>query len=209
MQCKEVAQVIEQEGLVPLPQAARKHMAGCDSCRHLVADLTAIVATAHLIPAEIEPPAHIWVSLRAQLEQEGVIKTPRVSGASWWHGLSGLFGTRALATAGIGLLIAAAIGIQYQFPTEQPAEAHNFYIDTGAALSQDEAHLPNMQLASSSNVDTTLRHNLDIVDGFIAECEQRVKEQPGDDLARDYLSGAYQQKAQLLSVMMERGEGGN
>ncbi|HEY2461370.1 MAG TPA: hypothetical protein VGI16_11200 [Candidatus Acidoferrum sp.] len=209
MQCKEVALVIEQEGLVPLPQAARKHMAGCDSCRHLVADLTAIVATAHLIPAEIEPPAHIWVSVRAQLEQEGVIKVPRAAGASWWHGFSGLFTSRALATVGVGLLIAAAIGVQYQFPTEQPVEAHNFYIDTGAALNQDEARLPNMQLASASNVDTTLRHNLDIVDGFIAECEQRVKDQPGDDLARDYLSGAYQQKAELLSVMMERGEGGN
>jgi hypothetical protein len=32
-----------------------------------------------------------------------------------------------------------------------------------------------------------------------------VNEEPQDDLAREYLSGAYQQKAELLSAMMDRG----
>jgi hypothetical protein len=32
-----------------------------------------------------------------------------------------------------------------------------------------------------------------------------MKEEPRDDLAREYLSDAYQQKAELLSAMMERG----
>jgi hypothetical protein len=43
------------------------------------------------------------------------------------------------------------------------------------------------------------------VDDFIADCERRVKEEPQDDLAREYLSGAYQQKAELLAAMMDRG----
>jgi hypothetical protein len=60
-----------------------------------------------------------------------------------------------------------------------------------------------MQVAGDT-VDVSLRQNLDIVDHFIADCEQRVKEEPRDDLAREYLSGAYQQKAELLSAMMER-----
>jgi hypothetical protein len=63
----------------------------------------------------------------------------------------------------------------------------------------------NMQLASDSAVDVSLRQSLDIVDQFIADCEQRMKDDPRDDLTREYLSGAYQQKAQLLSAMMERG----
>jgi hypothetical protein len=65
-----------------------------------------------------------------------------------------------------------------------------------------------MQLAGNSGVDVSLRQNLDIVDQFIADCEQRVKEQPQDDLAREYLTGAYQQKAELISVMMERARSG-
>lgn len=194
---------------MPVPEAARAHLAGCRSCQGLVADLTAIVATAHLLPAEVEPPPRVWVSLRAQLEEEGIIKGVGARGV-WWLRFSDLFATRVLATAGVGLLIVAAVVLQVRPPASRPTEARNTYEnydDTSMTLSNDEAHLPSMQLAGSSKVDVTLRENLDIVDKFIVDCEQRVKEQPGDELARDYLSGAYQQKAQLLSVMMER-EGG-
>src|ERR1700676_204482 len=209
MQCKEVERVLEQQGFVPVPETARAHLAGCSSCQGLVADLTAIVATAHLLPAEVDPPRRVWASLRAQLEEEGIIQDAATR-ATWWRRFPGFFRARALATAGVGLLIATAVVLQVRPPASHPTEARNTYEnydETSMTLSNDEAHLPSMQLAGSSKVDVALRQNLDIVDKFIVDCEQRVKEQPGDELARDYLSGAYQQKAELLSVMMER-EGG-
>jgi len=209
MQCKEVEVVLEQQGFVPVPEAARAHLAACRSCQGLVADFTAIVATAHLLPAEVEPPPRVWVSLRAQLEEEGLIKDAGARGV-WWQSFPELFRARVLASAGVSLLIVVAVVLQVRPPASRPTEARNTYEnydDTSMTLSNDEAHLPSMQLAGSSQVDVALRQNLDIVDKFIVDCEQRVKEQPEDELARDYLSGAYQQKAQLLSVMMER-EGG-
>src|SRR6267154_1586859 len=207
MQCKEVEVVLEQQGFVPVPEAARAHLAGCSSCQGLVADLTAIVATAHLLPAEVEPPLRVWTRLRAQLEEEGLIKGAKTRTA-WRRRFSELFGARALATAGVGALVVAAVVLQMRPPASHPTEARNTYENydnTSLTLSNDEAHLPSMQLAGSSKVDVALRQNLDIVDKFIVDCEQRIKEQPGDELARDYLTGAYQQKAELLSVMMERG----
>jgi hypothetical protein len=201
--------VLEQQGFVPVPEAARAHLAGCGSCQGLVADLTAIVAAAHLLPAEVEPPRRVWAALRAQLEEEGIIKDAATR-RLWWRRFPELFGTRVLATAGVGLLVVAALILQLRPPAAHPTEARNSYDnydDTSMTLSNDEAHLPSMQLAGSSKVDVALRQNLDIVDKFIVDCEQRVKEQPGDELARDYLTGAYQQKAELLSVMMERGGG--
>ena len=77
------------------------------------------------------------------------------------------------------------------------------------ALNQDERGLLTSPGSARSSLDVSLRQNLEIVDNFIADCEQRLREQPGDDFAREYLSGAYQQKAELLSVMMERGGSGN
>jgi hypothetical protein len=204
MQCKEVEVVLEQEGWTPVPEAARAHLAGCGSCQNLVEDLTAIVATAHLLPPEVEPPARVWTSLRAQLEVEGIIKTRGAERGSWWHGFADVFRSRAMATAAVGLAIIAGVALQVQRPSA-PTEARNLYADTATDLNNDEAHLMQMQLAGKSVVDVSLRQNLDIVDGFIADCEQRVKEEPRDDLAREYLSGAYQQKAELLSAMMERG----
>jgi hypothetical protein len=210
MQCKEVEVVLEQEGCLPVPEAARAHLAGCNSCRNLIADLTAIIATAHLLPSEVEPPPRVWTSLRVQLENEGIIR----SGArqSWWQSFSESLRPRVMATAAVGLLIVAAVALQFQRPAAQPTEALNTYEnsfqDTSSTLDNDEAHLPAMQLAGNSGVDVSLRENLDIVDRFIVDCEQRVKQQPQDELAREYLNGAYQEKAELISVMMERGGSG-
>src|ERR1700731_169884 len=112
MQCREVEVVLEQEGFVPVPEMARAHLAGCSSCQNFIADLAAIVATAHLLPTEVEPPPRVWTSLRVQLEQEGIIR----SGARqpWFASFSELFRPRVMATAAVGLLIVAAIALQFQ-----------------------------------------------------------------------------------------------
>jgi len=206
MQCKEVEAVLELEGLGPLPEAAQTHLAGCKSCQYLLQDFTKIAAAAHELPAEVEPPARIWISLRAQLEAEGLIQTPIVVAehrASWWQSLKELFQNRGLATAAAGVLIVASAVYQLQTPTKPPAATRDLFADTALALHQQEQDISNMQLASSSAVDTSLRQNLRTVDDFIAECELRLKQEPHDELAREYLSRAYEQKAELLSAMTE------
>jgi hypothetical protein len=57
-----------------------------------------------------------------------------------------------------------------------------------------------------NSVTLSLQQNLQIVDNLIAVCEKTVREHPGDPLAREYLYGAYQQKADLLAVAMDRSE---
>jgi hypothetical protein len=212
MRCKEVELVLEQEGIAPLPPAARAHLASCNVCQSLVADLRDIVAVAHTFPAELEPPARVWVSLRAQLESEGIIKAPAVAGAervSWWRSFAELFRGRALATVTVGLLIVAAGVLQIRQPVNQVIDAHNPFEETARALTEQERGLANMELVSNSLVDTSLRQNLSAVDDFIADCERRVQAEPQDELAREYLSSAYRQKAQLLSAIMERQGSGN
>jgi hypothetical protein len=72
-------------------------------------------------------------------------------------------------------------------------------------LDDQEPVATGMLLTSSSPIDASLRDNLKKVNEFIAECERHLKEQPQDQLTREYLSAAYQQKAELLSAMIERG----
>ena len=72
-------------------------------------------------------------------------------------------------------------------------------------LSQAELDVPDMQLAGNSTVDASLRQNLRTLNEFIAECELHLKQNPQDQLAREYLHAAYQQKAELLSAMIESG----
>jgi hypothetical protein len=221
MQCRDVEFVVEQEGLAPLPEAARAHVAVCSHCQDYVADFATIVAVANELPAEVEPPARVWVSLQTQLELEGIIKTPvdpvPGKGSPWWQGFHDLFRSRALATASVGLLIAVAGVLQWQKPSDpelardssQVASIPSWQIpfaQTAKVLNEQEVDLRNMQLAGTSTapVDTSFRQNLQQVDDFIADCEHRVSIAPQDELAREYLSNAYQQKAELLSAMMDR-----
>ena len=218
MQCRDVEFAVEQEGLAPLPEAARVHVASCSHCQELVADLETIVSAANHLPGEVEPPAHVWISLRTQLELEGIIKAPVVADhgerASGWHGFNDLFRSRALATATVGLLIVAAGVLQLRQPPDPSSETRVSvagpawqipFAQTAKVLNEQEIDLRNMQLASTSAVDDSFRQNLEQVDDFIAECELRVQATPQDELAREYLSNAYQQKAELLSAMMDRG----
>ena len=218
MQCRDVEFAVEQEGLAPLPEAVRAHVGTCSYCQGFVADLETIVSAANELPAEVEPPARVWVSLRTQLELERIIKTPVVAGRSerapWWHGFNNLFRSRALATATVGLLIVAAGVLQLRQPPDDsqgtPVRVAGLalqipFAQTAKVLNEQEIDLTNMQLANTTAVDASFRQNLKQVDDFIADCERRVSAEPQDDLAREYLSNAYQQKAELLSAMMDRG----
>jgi hypothetical protein len=219
MQCRDVEAEIEQEGLAPLSQAVNSHLAECRECRNYIADLTSIVDVARKMPREIAPPDRIWTALRAQLELEGIIKepvlAPSVDRASWWQGFGDLFRSRVMATATVGLLILFAAVLQLRNDNDtavnsplsmQPSMmASESFAATRTVLDDQEPVARGMILASTAPVDASLRDNLQQVDDFIADCERRVKEEPQDDLAREYLSGAYRQKAELLSAMMDRG----
>jgi hypothetical protein len=219
MQCKKVEAVVEQEGLAPLPKEVNTHLAECRECRNYIADLTSIIDVARKMPSEITPPDRIWISLRAQLELEGIIKErvlpPVPEHPSRWQGFGELFRSRALATATVGLLILAAGFLQLRTengsssnapaPMQATGIASEPFAATRIVLNEQEPIARGMILASTSPVDTSLRENLQKVDDFIADCERRLNDAPQDDLAREYLSNAYQQKAELLSAMMDRG----
>jgi hypothetical protein len=232
MQCSDVELAIAQEGLGPFSEATRVHLAECSICRDLVGDLTAIVSTAEKFPKEIEPPARVWVSLRNQLEAEGLIKPQAppavIPGEPWWQGFRNLIHGRAFAAAAVGILIAAAALFQLR-PDHQtmppvttagvdagnpPVTPGDPLFSSGQMLRDQERDVTGMlQTAAgrvaTSDVDASLRNSLKQLDEFIAECERHLKEAPNDQLAREYLAAAYQQKAELLSAMIDRGRSVN
>lgn len=256
MQCKDLESVLASEGMAVLPAEASDHLAGCLHCQGLLADLHAIVEVARTLPAEVEPPARVWISLRAQLEAEGIIKEPaEVPAASpWWENFSLLWKPRSLAAAGAGvaLLVTGVFLVHNQqiarkpvvnspsaqqvsasaqpttaAPVTTPAPAPTAPIVArkftpgptprvkelapspselaSTTLTQAELDVPNMQLAGNSQVDASLRQNLRTLNEFIAECQQHLRQNPQDELAREYLNIALQQKADLLAAMMESG----
>jgi len=275
MQCREFESVLAQDGLSHLPAEAQEHLVHCAACQDLLADLSSLVAAAREIPAAVNPPERIWVSLHAQLQAEGIIRETGhlepVAAGSWWSGFSQYFQWRALATgAAVATLVVGGIYLgehstsptmtsapitlspppqtastvastpaqpvaqvpspeqlllQHQtsslhaarvsstpaVPHEsttvlRPSPTENAYFgDSAAVLRETEGALPSRALTNNAAVDAAMRQNLHTLNEFIAECESRLKQNPEDQLTREYLNMAYQQKAELLTAMMDSG----
>jgi hypothetical protein len=267
MQCKELESELESGRLGSLSAEAEEHLGSCVSCQCFLADLETIVSLAKTIPAEVEPPARIWVSLRAQLEAEGLIRedveVTEPQAAPWWEWLRMLSKPRSLAAAGVLLAVVLTAVYYMRTPGGNPGDVainHAAPVDsqqggsspvTGekptprpaptptaprktvvannsasgvvpstvkdlkpspsesaavATLSGDgpDFSIPGLQpAAGDAPVDAALRQNLRTLDEFIAECELRLRQNPHDELAREYLNAAYQQKADLIAAMME------
>src|ERR1700684_3773911 len=152
MQCRELDVFFEQEGLAPLSAAARQHLSECHACKHFFEDMTAIVAVAHQFPAEVEPPEHIWVSIRTELIRGGTIR--RLPGerqaTPWWKSFTELFRNLGWATAAVAMVIVLVAFLLNSKPREQILQVQEDpYASTVTALSQQEHDLANMQLVGT------------------------------------------------------------
>ena len=219
MYCQQFEEVLAQQPDGPLPLEAAGHLEACARCRLLRDDLLAIeIAAQEWGSEEPVPPTRVWAAIQLQLQAEGLIAAPpsRPSSRGWLDGLWNWAPRLELAGAYVLLMLVAAGLVGYQsVPSassspDRPATA--VQVSRPALDGLGPALDGNMQRVVASftpdddSVALSLQQNLRIVDNIIAVCEKTVREHPGDPLAREYLYGAYQQKADLLAVAMDRSE---
>lgn len=193
---------------------AQAHLRDCANCRDVAEDLGSIATAARAMATdEPEPPARVWTSLRAQLEREGLIRDsqrgePRTLSAGWRGWFAAL---PRPALAGAYLVALVAVGIAASGPISKQVNDYRWIQGTRKSTNSLGAQLDSVEqttvasLATSNPVVTAALHkNLAIVDNYITLCEKSVHEEPENEIARDYLYEAYQQKAGLLAQMNER-----
>lgn len=203
------------------PPEAQPHLRSCANCRGLVQDIDAIRAEARSWGAlEAEPHERVWTSLRSQLEQEGLIRwteteqlvpTAVPGHDTWLSGFLARIPRPALAGAYLSVLV--ALGFALSGPLAKQTNEARWLEGTQIATSPLNARLNTFEqtpIPASRDlnpaVTASLHQNLAIVDNYILLCEKSVQEEPQNEVARDYLYGAYQQKAYLLAQIGERGE---
>jgi len=191
------------------PEAV-SHAGACTRCRALIADLESIHrAGAALAVEEEKSPGHIWLAIRTQLEKEGLIRSRRTG----WSERFAAFGAfrPALAGAYLSLIIAGSVVLGWQSNTNHRLQDEALWLrHTQATMAPIEAGFTTAKKASVSemkaqdpDVTATLNRNLAIVDNMISMCEKSVREDPQNEMTRDYLYTAYQQKADLLVTMAD------
>jgi hypothetical protein len=84
-------------------------------------------------------------------------------------------------------------------PTPAPTEP-----DLNQTLEGDIKRVMAALPGRNPSLAISLQQNLGIVDNLIAVCEKSMREQPDNPIVRQYLYGAYQQKAVLLSTAIDR-----
>jgi hypothetical protein len=224
MHCEHIEEMLAQQADGPLPLEATAHLDACPQCRLLRDDLQAIaVAAQEWGSDEPAPPPHVWAAIEARLQAEGLIALPSLPSAAatqqgWLSGfwnfssrleLAGAYVLAMLIAAGIAGYSTAPVSDAFDRPATIEQVSRPALDGLGSTLDG------NMQRVVASfpadrdyydSVSFSLQQNLQIVDNFIAVCEKSVREHPGDPLAREYLYGAYQQKADLLAVATDRSE---
>lgn len=223
--CREFLAYLEPWMEGERPQDAQAHLRTCRHCSSVVSDLELIHSEARNSRTEQDAPERVWTSLRAQLEQEGLIRetvpahgdgpqevahvaAPR---SGWFGSLFPGLPRTVLAGAYLAALIAAAFALSG--PVNKRVNEARWLKGTQISTSPLSAQLDFAEQNSNSYVTranpavtASLHQNLALVDKYIALCEKSVNEEPQNEVARDYLYEAYQQKADLLTQMTERGE---
>jgi hypothetical protein len=214
-QCAQFERMLEEQPDGPFSAGAAEHLQGCVDCRILWSDMEAIRAAGlEWGKEEVEPPEYLWSSLRRQLESEGLIRE-RSTQRGWFSARFGAAPRWILAGASVSLLLIAAMLAGYQMSERKSADVLPVRLgiaatpklvaaDLGKTLDGDVKRVFDSLPEGNPVLASSLRENLGIVDNLIADCEKSVREQPDDPMARDYLYGAYEQKAVLLAAATDR-----
>jgi hypothetical protein len=184
------------------------HLKTCSECSVLVKELLQIASSAAELRASDEPSPRVWNSIEIALRQEGLIRSPRPNrslipsfGSRWaW--------TRWLAPAAATLLV--IVGIQ-QYRHSQSLRigmsttpvVHSTDADAMVAGLNDDDLLKEVSTQAPA-MQAQYADNLRVANEYIRDARSVVDANPNDEEARRSLLEAYQQKAMLFELAMDR-----
>jgi transglutaminase-like putative cysteine protease len=178
------------------------HLRRCPECAKMVADLLVIACAAGDLRAEQEPHPRVWKSIEASLRREGLIRSRRrglsllpSSGSPWsW--------ARWMAPAAALLLI--TLGIYLRQPTRQYLpETPPVDVPTDMAGLNDNDLLQEIAKQSPA-LQEQYADNLRRVNQYIQDAKNIINDDPNDEEALRSLMEAYQEKAMLFELALDR-----
>ena len=178
-----------------------QHLRECPVCADLVADLKYIADQAKLLVPMEDPSPRVWEGLQKSLEREGLVKSAPARRVLL--GLPIRDWEWFAAGAAIVLLLAGIFLTRTTAPAEQPNTPEVASISDSNLASAEDQEILSTVAQLSPDVRATYTQSLRDVNSYIADAERSVREDPGDESARQLLMHAYQQKA-LLFRMADR-----
>jgi predicted anti-sigma-YlaC factor YlaD len=191
-----------------------EHLKTCSLCSGLVSDLNAISAQARLLAEDQEPSLRVWNSIAIALRQEGLIRDPQVS----TRHLSAKLGRWKLAwlkPVTLALVVGAALLLQFeriprgtpvaqQAATSVPAIGTTDDVSQGSVIDADQVQLLNLVASRAPAMRAGYESDLRAVNAYIRDAETSARNNPNDAIAQQYLMNAYEQRAMVYEMAMNR-----
>ena len=193
------------------------HAQDCPFCSAILADLELIRVESRSFTLE-EPPPRIWANVRSTLVAEGVIRERAA-------GLFGVFPFPSFARLAVPVSALACLLVFSSILMVPPSSIDHSSTSRWLALADRDAVAEKVFLLEDSAlasmvgdleksfearrtslapaVDETYRKGLESLDDSIRECRASVESEPGNTLAREYLTAAYTQKAEVLAAALK------
>jgi hypothetical protein len=149
-----------------------------------------------------DPPARVWANVRATLDSEGVFRKPVTGWPGWaaWFPKTGLlrYATPFAALASLVLFVTVLL-----IPPRTIVQTQVVPPPPPKGLVEMEASYRASEKSLDPIIKKSYQKGLESLNNSIQECQESVKKEPDNTMAREYLATAYQEKAAVLSAALE------
>jgi hypothetical protein len=168
------------------------------------ADLSAIAREASALQESHEPSPRVWNSLEIALRQEGLIRQPQpaaISKASRSWVTSWLIPVAAAALVAVGLE-----AYQHVQPAQVAvkAKAVPVFHSSKPVSVQDDQDVLDALATHAPAARATYENDLKTVNAYIRDAEETAQQDPNDEQVQQALMDAYQQKAMVYEMALDR-----
>jgi anti-sigma factor RsiW len=188
----------------------RAHLKTCPECSALVAELNLIASSAIELRAANEPSPRVWNSIEIALRQEGLIRPQRTSRSllpslgSRWAWARWALPVAAAVLIAVGVYVRqTSLPVQLARDTAPPVAVPTEVSDVAIAGLNDDDLLQEAAKQSPA-MQAQYTDNLRRVNQYIQDAKGVVAADPNDEEARRSLLEAYQEKAMLFELAMDR-----
>jgi hypothetical protein len=203
MNCAEFQRILPDviEDSRTVEQAA--HLRSCPACSDLVSDLNAISQQARLLRSAEEPSPRVWNSIEIALRQEGLIRQPQHE-SSLASTLSHRWKPAWLVPVTAVLLVALGVFMYERGSAPQPTAEQPVSAPVTSATAGEDQLLLEAVGTSSPAVRAAYETNLRNVNAYIQDARESAEADPNDEEAQQSLMDAYQQKAMVYEMALNR-----
>lgn len=209
MTCEQFQELLPDFGEGTRNPEYETHLRSCQACWGLVSDLNVIMQQSRLLQATEEPSPKVWQTIETALREEGLIRVEKPQPVL-------VFKRSPRWNLAWMLPVAASVLVIFGIVNYQGKTGHNVATESapaamvassnpvGTAFTDDDQKFLTAVAFQSPNLREKYERGLRDINAYIHDAQMSAQSNPNDEEAQRYLMNAYDQKAMLYEMALDR-----